>query len=239
MSERAAFLASIRESPADDLPRLVFADWLDDNGDQPHDAATAEFIRLSCKLDAKKSRQSRKEGAWLHANWMRLVPKLAGDGFSLYRRNGRRVTFIREDELPPAPLAIGSAKRTFARWCIIDFWRGFAAQIYTYQPRDLPIVVQAARTQPLATLMCGDALYGNDGRFVEISSRSFRRAPTLDIFDRITGYDVLVADIGYEPELNENNYLVKRFNRSGCRERAERALSDAIRSFVDDNPSLA
>ena len=37
----AAFLNTIREHPDADLPRLVFADWLDENDDP----ARAEFIR--------------------------------------------------------------------------------------------------------------------------------------------------------------------------------------------------
>ena len=41
-----AFLADICEHPEDDTPRLVFADWLDDHGDQ----ARAEFIRLQVEL---------------------------------------------------------------------------------------------------------------------------------------------------------------------------------------------
>jgi uncharacterized protein (TIGR02996 family) len=39
-------LQAIRENPADDLPRLVYADWLDDH-DQPQ---RAEFIRLQIEL---------------------------------------------------------------------------------------------------------------------------------------------------------------------------------------------
>jgi uncharacterized protein (TIGR02996 family) len=42
----AAFLNTIREHPDADLPRLVFADWLDEAGDP----ARAEFIRLQCEL---------------------------------------------------------------------------------------------------------------------------------------------------------------------------------------------
>lgn len=37
-----AFLDAIRETPDDDTPRLIFADWLDDHGQE----ARAEFIRL-------------------------------------------------------------------------------------------------------------------------------------------------------------------------------------------------
>src|SRR3954467_3828719 len=42
MSSEAAFLSEIRERPDDDSPRLVFADWLDENGDPDR----AEFIRV-------------------------------------------------------------------------------------------------------------------------------------------------------------------------------------------------
>ena len=41
-----AFLATIRAAPADDLPRLVYADWLDEHGDP----ARAEFVRVQCEL---------------------------------------------------------------------------------------------------------------------------------------------------------------------------------------------
>ena len=41
-----AFLHAIHASPADDLPRLVYADWLEEN----RDASRAEFIRVQCEL---------------------------------------------------------------------------------------------------------------------------------------------------------------------------------------------
>jgi len=44
MPDPAPFLAAIASNPDDDLPRLVYADWLDENGDP----ARAEFIRLQC-----------------------------------------------------------------------------------------------------------------------------------------------------------------------------------------------
>jgi uncharacterized protein (TIGR02996 family) len=45
MSTETGFLLAIRETPDDDTPRLVYADWLDDNGD----SARANFIRLQCQ----------------------------------------------------------------------------------------------------------------------------------------------------------------------------------------------
>src|ERR1700738_3753443 len=41
-----AFLADILTRPADDAPRLVYADWLDDHGDPDR----AEFIRVQIEL---------------------------------------------------------------------------------------------------------------------------------------------------------------------------------------------
>src|SRR5215475_14572779 len=46
MSMQSAFLADICANPDDDTPRLVYADWLDENGDPER----AHFIRVQCRL---------------------------------------------------------------------------------------------------------------------------------------------------------------------------------------------
>jgi uncharacterized protein (TIGR02996 family) len=46
MTDARDFLAAIIDRPDDDLPRLVFADYLDETGDE----ARAEFIRVQCEL---------------------------------------------------------------------------------------------------------------------------------------------------------------------------------------------
>ena len=46
MSEREALYRNVVENRDDDAPRLVYADWLQENGDEPR----AEFIRLQCRL---------------------------------------------------------------------------------------------------------------------------------------------------------------------------------------------
>lgn len=51
MTEREAFLAAIRAAPDDDLPRLVFADWLDEQGE----GERAEFIRSQCADGSRES----------------------------------------------------------------------------------------------------------------------------------------------------------------------------------------
>lgn len=45
MSTEAALVAAIRASPDDDVPRLVYADWLEENGQTER----AEFIRVQCE----------------------------------------------------------------------------------------------------------------------------------------------------------------------------------------------
>ena len=46
MSDRDALYAAVLAAPADDLPRLLYADWCDDHGEPDR----AEFIRVQCEL---------------------------------------------------------------------------------------------------------------------------------------------------------------------------------------------
>jgi uncharacterized protein (TIGR02996 family) len=63
MNEREALLHAVCENPDDDAPRLVFADWLQENGEDDR----AEFIRLQIETaglpDGKKkqNRQAREK----------------------------------------------------------------------------------------------------------------------------------------------------------------------------------
>lgn len=50
MTDREALLRGVLLNPADDLPRLVFADWLDEHGESER----AEFIRVGCELAKTK-----------------------------------------------------------------------------------------------------------------------------------------------------------------------------------------
>jgi uncharacterized protein (TIGR02996 family) len=47
MTEREALVAAIAANPDNDTPRLIFADWLQENGEDDR----AEFIRLECQLN--------------------------------------------------------------------------------------------------------------------------------------------------------------------------------------------
>lgn len=76
------FLQAIIETPDDDTPRLVYADWLEEHGDQER----AEYIRLQCelaKLDESDPRYvslSRRSSEFYQAHgkkWARPISTLA------------------------------------------------------------------------------------------------------------------------------------------------------------------
>lgn len=50
MNPEAAFLRAIAENPHEDLPRLLYADWLEEQGDT-EEQLRAEFIRVQCALE--------------------------------------------------------------------------------------------------------------------------------------------------------------------------------------------
>src|SRR5262245_8872872 len=76
-----AFLADVVENPQDDTPRLAFADWLEEQGDEAS-AARAEFIRsqidrarrdplVPCDLTPREEKLVRKyEKPW-RRTWKR------------------------------------------------------------------------------------------------------------------------------------------------------------------------
>jgi uncharacterized protein (TIGR02996 family) len=90
MSTADAFLRNIRENPDDDTARLVFADWLDENGDPER----AEFIRLQIELsriewgDPRWAPLQARESNLLDANrdrWLQGLPKACRDKVAFER----------------------------------------------------------------------------------------------------------------------------------------------------------
>src|SRR5262249_8912533 len=59
-AEDHAFLRDIVEHPEDDAPRLVYADWLTDHGNEA-DRDLAEFIRVQCELERTAPRGATRE----------------------------------------------------------------------------------------------------------------------------------------------------------------------------------
>jgi uncharacterized protein (TIGR02996 family) len=92
MTEREALLRAVCNNPDDDTSRLVFADWLQENGEE----ARAEFIRLQVRLaellrladPGAESVGRRAREYWLEygKSWLKELPQIKGviwyDGFT-------------------------------------------------------------------------------------------------------------------------------------------------------------
>lgn len=90
MDDRAAFISAICERPDDDLPRLLYADYLDDRGEHDY----AEFVRVQCELvsceralygdtggyESRYAALSSRERALLKENWRDWTPDLLHAG---------------------------------------------------------------------------------------------------------------------------------------------------------------
>lgn len=70
MTDTLSFLRAIAANPGDEATRLVFADWLEENGDW-----RAEFLRLDCALRAPPAEQPRPPD--LQARWQELRARLS------------------------------------------------------------------------------------------------------------------------------------------------------------------
>lgn len=83
MSDEAAFLNAILANPEDDAPRLVYADWLEERGDDLA-ARKAEFLRTTCRLltvpagprRLPLTTQLRQQATSLDPEWLAVVSKL-------------------------------------------------------------------------------------------------------------------------------------------------------------------
>lgn len=75
MKPHPGFLHAILAAPHDPSPRLIYADWLEEQGD-PTAQAQAEYLRAECELDALPRKDSRKRKLRLR---LRELQKIVGD----------------------------------------------------------------------------------------------------------------------------------------------------------------
>jgi uncharacterized protein (TIGR02996 family) len=81
MHDEAGFLSAIREAPADDTARLVFADWLDEQ-DEPLCTTKSAFIRLELQMSdvpveapADSTRSLRRLAFSIPDDWLVTVSR--------------------------------------------------------------------------------------------------------------------------------------------------------------------
>jgi uncharacterized protein (TIGR02996 family) len=78
MSDAPAFFRAIEADPADDTPRLVYADWLDEHARTDADRARAEFVRVQCELARDPDSPRRAELAARERELLSFAPAWAG-----------------------------------------------------------------------------------------------------------------------------------------------------------------
>jgi uncharacterized protein (TIGR02996 family) len=164
MSDGDALIAAILAEPDADLPRLMYADWLDEFGDVA-DGARAEFIRTQIELirtpeESVRRRELRaREQALLTAHRGQWLAPLGGPG-------------------EPLPKAVTHA----------DFRRGFVERVW------MPATWFASRAEVLFARVPARELRVTKAKVDElawvVASEHFPRLNALDLSDRRLGDDV-------------------------------------------------
>jgi uncharacterized protein (TIGR02996 family) len=84
MHDEDDFLRKLSETPADDTVRLVYADWLDERGDE-ESKAKARFLRVTVQLmgpiqrvgwRSTREKELRQLAAKLNTDWLAVVSRL-------------------------------------------------------------------------------------------------------------------------------------------------------------------
>lgn len=227
MDDKEALLKAIEKFSEEDMPRLMMADYLDENCSSDLDTATAEFIKISCKSQNKK-RQYPHEGRWIQSNWKRLVPGLHAQGFEVHKRLGRFLHLKKKYEqvLPRV--------RSYSVWVILEFWKGYVKKANCYRPKDVNVVYPYLfKDQPLAEL-------GVDGlprwarirstpesNSIECSAIDPSRCP--DYYNNIQDHDVETTILPFYGQ--DYDLSVKAFLGKDHLKRAKISVSNAIRQY--------
>ena len=177
MPDRESFVQAIAANPADDLPRLVFADWLDENGDPER----AEFVRTQIRwhhaTDAERKQLDSLAHDLLREHWNRWFgPFLhaldpADDSGRRYRYAGAL-----NAHLFPTSTARDDAPLTTVR-----FARGFVSQVGIRVGRwaGEASLAEAFRHEPVTALDCRDGLHSP--RWVKFTDPTLRRVVHLTV----------------------------------------------------------
>ncbi len=114
MSDHDALLNAIAEQPEEDTPRLMYADWLEENGDPER----ADFVRIQVRLaqpglsGEEKSALVRRHRPYLmgfERRWKAELPKIAGVEWGDFNRG-----LIEEVRTPDERPVIDHAEEIFA-----------------------------------------------------------------------------------------------------------------------------
>jgi uncharacterized protein (TIGR02996 family) len=166
-----SLVEAIRANPADDAPRLVYADWLEENG-RPE---RAEFIRVQCELAKASAKGKRREK--LAAREKELLDR--------YRKEWAAQL------VPAAVLKKTGAAYDFIRF--IEYERGFPLRVELSIAGLLQIADDVLRAEPVENLVLelGAERYGT--LLTKVAA-----CPSLGRVNRLRGHETRLGPAGFE-----------------------------------------
>jgi uncharacterized protein (TIGR02996 family) len=170
MTHADAFLHDILTHPDDDAPRLIFADWLEEQGGHAS-AARAEFIRVQCTLSRQPLPDSRR--AELEGREQELLEQYGNEWARPLRGLAKRWVFHRgfidDVSLRADRLLASAGRRLFSRYPIqrLRLVRGTNTHRHAY---NVPALADCEHLRRLRSLdLCGNRLDSGDVRAWVIS----------------------------------------------------------------------
>jgi uncharacterized protein (TIGR02996 family) len=181
-ADRAAFLAAIRDNPEDDLPRLIYADWLEEHGEPER----AEFIRVQCELARLSNGDPRG---------LRLIER-QDELWSAHQQSWR--------SCPGWGVIVGTPERGFVRYVGASNFTAFAAvaeQLFADHPvqqvaisRMRPKHLRTLAQMPLLTIVTHLDVSG--GTISNSAVVAFARSPYLGRLRELNLSRNQIGDIG-------------------------------------------
>jgi len=211
LRDTAPFLAAVAARPDDDLPRLIFADWLDEHGD----AERAEFIRLQCSA-ARGNFDDGPRGAALEAlhrrEWLADLPEVY---YAEFRRG-----FV-EHIVLHATTFLASGANLLRRTPVRSVALVGAGKV-------LERILNSSLLDGLSGLHLSNAFLGDEGLARLADASCLRRLRTLRLARTGTG-DAGVTALARSPHLSRLRSLVLYGNAIGDDGAWELARSRTLR----------
>ncbi len=171
-TEEQALLAAVLAQPDDDLTRLIYADYLEELGDE-HQVARAEFIRLQCALASPDERDHPQRAAWqirekvLHHQYgLRWLAPMKERGQPLFtpRSHGQFRRGFVEVLWMPAGWFVSKARK------IVSSCPARELRLTHVTTTDLEQLVQCQQLRGFHTLDVSDRLLGNESTMLILHS---------------------------------------------------------------------
>lgn len=184
--ELLAFLEAIKETPDDDMPRLILADWFEERGEP-----RGEFIRaqvLAARLAASDPHCRRLEAqaaellARHEAVWQGRLPDLLG-GWQFFHRGLLHLT------VSPGRLMVAEARLLGTEdWCWVE-----AITLRSLDDGDAALLAGSALLSTLTELSLSMSAIGDDGLVALVTSPHVRHLAVLRLDHTRVGLEGLQA----------------------------------------------